>query len=85
MGVAMGAGAAGTGASTAGMIACCAHHIADLLPFLGATAAATFLYDARAAFMIVGLGINGLALAIGLSRLRKTPVMITEEAACHAT
>jgi len=84
MGAAMGAGAAGTGASSAGMIACCAHHIAELLPFLGATAAATFLYDARVAFMIVGLGINGIALAIGLSRLRKTPVTITEEAACHA-
>jgi hypothetical protein len=85
MGAAMGAGAAGTGASSAGMIACCAHHIGELLPFLGATAATTFLYEARVAFMIVGVGINAFALAIGISRLRKTPLMITEEAACHAT
>lgn len=85
MGVAMGAGAAGTGASSAGMIACCAHHIGELLPFLGATAATTFLYDARVAFMIFGVGINAFALAVGISRLRKTPVMITEAAACHAT
>ena len=84
MGAAMGAGAVGSGASTAGMIACCAHHLADLLPFLGATAAASFLYDVRLAFMIIGLGINGIALAIGISRLKKITVTATEEAACHA-
>ncbi len=84
MGAAMGAGAVGSGASTAGMIACCAHHLADLLPFLGATAAASFLYDVRLAFMIIGLGINGIALAIGISRLKRITVTATEEAACHA-
>ena len=30
------AGAAGAGASTVGMVACCAHHLADLLPLVGA-------------------------------------------------
>jgi len=28
---------AGTGTSTAGMIACCAHHVADIAPFIGLT------------------------------------------------
>ncbi|MGH2690236.1 MAG: hypothetical protein ACRDKW_15730, partial [Actinomycetota bacterium] len=36
-------GVAGAAGSTMGMIACCAHHIADLAPLAGASAAATFL------------------------------------------
>src|SRR3990170_5961359 len=35
-------GAGGT-TSTIAMVACCAHHVADVLPILGLTAAATFL------------------------------------------
>ena len=42
--------------STAAMVACCAHHVADVLPILGLTAAATFLAEYRLAFMLVGLG-----------------------------
>jgi len=72
-GVAAGAGAAGAGASTVGMVACCAHHIADLAPFVGATAAATFLYDHRVAFMVVGLGVNAVAIAVAGRRLRRSP------------
>ena len=47
---------AGGGMSTAAMVACCAHHVADVLPILGLTAAATFLAEYRLAFMLVGLG-----------------------------
>jgi len=73
------AGAAGAGASTVGMVACCAHHLADLAPFVGATAAATFLYDYRLAFMLGGLGMNGVGVAIGLRRLRQVPGMTRQE------
>ncbi len=69
-GAAASASAAGAGASTAGMVACCAHHLADLVPFVGATAAATFLYDYRLAFMLVGLGVNAVAITIATRRLR---------------
>ncbi|HXF74345.1 MAG TPA: hypothetical protein VNO79_17320 [Actinomycetota bacterium] len=72
-GLAAGAGAAGAGASTVGMVACCAHHVADLLPFVGATAAATFLSEHRVAFMAVGLGANAAAIAIAARRLRRRP------------
>lgn len=65
------AGAAGSGASTVGMVACCAHHVADLAPFLGATAAATFLYDRRVLFMLVGLGVNAVAIVVMARRLRR--------------
>lgn len=67
------AGAMGTGASTVGMVACCAHHVADLAPLIGATAAATFLYDYRLPFMLVGIGVNALAIAIVVRRLRRFP------------
>jgi hypothetical protein len=42
--------------STIAMAACCVHHVTDVLPFLGLTAAATFLADYRTIFMLVGLG-----------------------------
>lgn len=48
-------GAGGT-TSTVAMVACCAHHVTEVLPILGLTAAATFLAQYRTAFMLVGLG-----------------------------
>ncbi|MGE0307373.1 MAG: hypothetical protein AB7Q27_16625, partial [Acidimicrobiia bacterium] len=36
-------GGAGAVPSSVGMVACCAHHIADLAPFVGAAGAASFL------------------------------------------
>jgi hypothetical protein len=68
------AGGAGTGASAAGMIACCAHHLADLLPFVGAAGAATFLYDYRLPFMVIGLGVNAIGITVMTRRLQHTPV-----------
>ena len=67
------ASAAGAGASTVGMVACCAHHLAELLPFVGATAAATFLYGYRLPFMLVGVGLNAIAISIAIRRLRTIP------------
>lgn len=67
------AGGAGTAGSAAGMVACCAHHLADLAPFLGASGAATFLYDQRVAFMLVGLAVNAVGVAVGVRRLRRLP------------
>ncbi len=65
---------AGMGASTAGMIACCAHHLADLAPFLGLAGAATFLYDYRLMFVTVGLVINGIGITLAVRRLRAMPL-----------
>ena len=64
------AGGAGAGASTAGMIACCAHHLADLAPFVGATGAAAFLTDYRIPFMVVGIGVNAAGITVAARRLR---------------
>jgi hypothetical protein len=71
--LAAGVGVGGAGASTVGMIACCAHHIADLAPFLGASAAATFLTAWKVPLIVVGLGINAAGIALGLRNLRRIP------------
>ena len=67
------ASGAGAGASTVGMVACCAHHLADLAPFIGATGAAAFLTDYRIPFMVVGIGVNALGVTIAARRLRRLP------------
>ena len=50
-------GASG-GTSTMAMVACCAHRVADLLPFLGLSAAAGFLAAYKTPFMIIGLAVS---------------------------
>jgi hypothetical protein len=57
--------------STAAMVACCAHHVTDVLPILGLTAAATFLAEYRIAFMLVGLGTTLVGIIIMLVILFK--------------
>ena len=77
--------AGGAGASTTGMVACCAHHIAELVPFLGATGVAAFLTDRRVAIMVVGIGVNALAIAISAHRLHRFTTGPKGEVACaHA-
>lgn len=84
-GQAMAASGAGAGASTAGMVACCAHHLADLVPFLGATGAAAFLTEWRVTFMVVGIAVNAAAITIAARRLRAIPAGPRGDVACaHA-
>lgn len=75
----------GSGASVVGMVACCAHHLADLLPFVGATGAAAFLIDYRIPFMVVGIGVNAVGVFVAARRLHRTAAPSLEEAhACAA-
>jgi Cu+-exporting ATPase len=66
-------GGAITGASgatsTAAMVACCAHRVADLLPFLGLSAAAGFLAAYKVPFMVFGLAVSLTGIAVMLSRI----------------
>lgn len=62
-------GGVGAGASTAGMIACCAHHLAELFPLVGAASAAGFLTDYRVPFMLAGIVINGVAVIVAARAL----------------
>jgi len=57
--------------STVAMVACCAHHVTDVLPILGLTAAAAFLAEYRIPFMLIGLGTTLIGIAVMLVILLK--------------
>ena len=54
------------GTSTAAMVACCLHHVTDVLPMLGLSAAATFLTRYQRPFMLAGLGMNIIGMLVML-------------------
>jgi len=63
--------AAGSGGvSSAAMIACCAHHVAEFLPFLGLLTAASFLIRYQTQFMFLTLGINVAGLIYLMKKSR---------------
>lgn len=49
---------AGGASSTVAMVACCVHHVTDVLPILGLTAAATFLAKYQSVFMLAALAVT---------------------------
>lgn len=53
------------------MVACCAHHLTDVLPIIGFSAAATFLNQYRIPFMLVGIGANLVGIAFMLCLIRQ--------------
>jgi hypothetical protein len=61
----------GTGASATGMLACCAHHLAEIAPIVGATGALAFLANYRIAFMVGGIVLNAVGIFVSLRRLRE--------------
>lgn len=63
--------AAGTGTSAAAMLACCAHHLVDLLPLLGLSAAAVFLNAYQTPLFLVSIGMNVIGIAIIARQLRR--------------
>ena len=78
-------GAGGT-TSTLAMVACCAHHVTDVLPVLGLTAAATFLAEYQTLFMLVGLGTTLTGIAVMLFILyRERSKAIAHMAGCLET
>lgn len=52
--------------STVAMVACCAHHVTDVLPVLGLTVVAAFLAEYRTVFMLVGLGTTLVGISVML-------------------
>jgi len=76
-------GTSGTTSATA-MLACCLHHVVDVLPILGLSAAATFLARYQRPFMLLGLGMNILGIIVMLVVLYRerqkflTPQLVLE-------
>lgn len=60
------------GTSALGMVACCAHHLSDLLPIIGLSGAFLFVADYQAWFVVLGL----LSNAIGITYILKHLTMI---------
>jgi hypothetical protein len=63
--------AAGTGTSAAAMLACCAHHLVDLLPLVGLSAAAVFLDAYKTPLFLVGIGMNVVGIVVIARQLRQ--------------
>ncbi|HEX7949566.1 MAG TPA: hypothetical protein VF494_04385 [Candidatus Limnocylindrales bacterium] len=63
--------AAGTGTSTAAMLACCAHHLVDLLPLVGLSAAAVFLNAYKTPLFLVGIGMNVIGIVVIARQLQR--------------
>ena len=61
---------AGTATSSVSMVACCAHHLADVLPILGLSGLAVFLVELRTPLMLLGIATNLVGIAVMLRQLR---------------
>jgi hypothetical protein len=57
------------GTSVTAMVACCLHHVTDVLPILGLSAAATFLTRYQRPFMLISLGMNLIGIIVMLAVL----------------
>jgi hypothetical protein len=55
---------ASAGTGSAAMLACCAHHLVDVLPIVGLSAAAAFLNDYRVPVLALSLGMNVLGIVV---------------------
>ncbi|OGO30772.1 MAG: hypothetical protein A2Z29_03720 [Chloroflexi bacterium RBG_16_56_11] len=72
--------AASGGLSAGSMLACCAHHAADILPLLGLTGVAVFLATYQVPFIIIGIFSNIVGITIMLETIQRhnlCPVVAT--------
>ena len=62
---------AGTATSSLSMVACCAHHLADVLPIVGLSGLAVLLVEFRTPLMLGGLAANAVGIAVMLRQVRR--------------
>jgi hypothetical protein len=62
---------AGTATSSISMVACCAHHLADVLPIVGLSGLAVFLVEFRTPLMVLGIATNLAGIAVMLRQLMR--------------
>lgn len=65
----------GATTSTVSMVACCAHHIFDILPLLGLSVAALFLSKYQIHFFVLGIISNliGIYIMLHIIKYNRTP------------
>ena len=73
-----GAMAASTGTSTTAMLACCAHHLTDVLPILGVAGVTAFLDAFKTPLLWLGISMNIVGVAYLVRKIRHAQRM-----ACH--
>lgn len=60
-----------TGTSAASMIACCAHHLSEVLPIIGLSGLAVFLTQYQIPLIILGVLMNGFGIFYMLKQINK--------------
>lgn len=66
--------AASGGMSSASMIACCLHHLADFMPLLGLSAAALFFTNFQITFIVIGICSNAAGIMIMLQTIQENQI-----------
>lgn len=77
--------AVGTGTSVSAMLACCAHHLVDVLPFIGLSAGAVFLNAYKTPLFIVGIGMSLVGIIVIGRQLQSARRACAVIEAAHAT
>ncbi|KKR33533.1 MAG: hypothetical protein UT63_C0015G0014 [Candidatus Gottesmanbacteria bacterium GW2011_GWC2_39_8] len=62
---------ANTATSTIGMVACCAHHLTDILPFIGLTAFSTLLISYQSPILFLGIFLNIIGIYYSLRKIKQ--------------
>lgn len=62
--------ATSTGTSAVSMIACCAHHLSNVLPIIGLSGAAVFLTKYQTPLIILGIAMNGFGIIYMLKMIK---------------
>lgn len=67
---------AGTGTSAVGMVACCAHHLVDLVPLVGLSGTATFLTAQQRPLMWAAVALTAAGVLMAARQLPLAPSVI---------
>jgi xanthine/uracil permease len=57
------------------MVACCAHHLSDVLPIIGLTGAALFFSDYQKIFLLLGVLSNVVGITLMLHMIQRHGLM----------
>jgi hypothetical protein len=68
---AVGGVAASGGVSGLAMVACCAHHLTNVLPLIGLAAFTVFLAKYQTAFIVLGLASNAVGIAFIMREMQR--------------
>lgn len=63
--------ATSTGTSTVSMVACCAHHLTEILPILGLSGAAILLTRYQVPFILFGVFMNVIGIIYMMKQIKK--------------